>query len=641
MTTAIDASVTRPRHGDGSAAARARPRTRARRSLSRVLFAAFGLALSLFAAPALAEPRSSIAVHGTPRLAPDFAHFPYADPAAPKGGRITLGVVGSFDSLNPFVFKGNPATGMRGGAEGANVYESLMERGLDEPFTLYGLLAETIDVADDGLTVDFRLHAAARFSDRAPVTPADVVFSFETLREKGLPYMRSNYRDVAKVETLDARTVRFRLKTAENRELPLILGLMPILPAHDWADREFEATTLRPPIGSGPYRVAAVEPGARITLVRDPDYWAKDLPARRGLYNADELRWEYFRDRNALMEGFKSGLLDLVSESDPGRWAVYYDFPAARDGRVARLTLPLDVPRGMTGFALNTRRPLFADVRLREALTRLFDFEWANKNLFHDLYERQKGFFDESELSAYARPADAREREILAPFADAVAPAVLDGTWRMPTTDASGRDRVALRAAWDLLTAAGWRRDGTRLVSAATGEPLAFEILTQTREQERLAVGWQRTLAALGIDARVRTVDAAQYEMRRKTFDFDVTMWVWPASASPGNEQIHRWTSHAAAQEGSFNLPGVRSPAADAAIDALLAARSRDDLVAATRALDRVLMSGFYVVPLFHLPGQWLAHWTRIEHPAKTPSTGWALPTWWVRDGGKAEGERR
>ncbi|WP_230489228.1 extracellular solute-binding protein [Pinisolibacter aquiterrae] len=618
----------------------------AARDLGRRLGRALPLGLALAVAlggglasivPAAAEPRPAIAMHGAPRLTPGWDHVPWADPAAPKGGRITLGVVGSFDQLNPFVFRGNPAAGLRGGAEGSNVFESLMDRGLDEPFTLYGLLAETIDVADDLSTVTFRLDPAARFSDRTPVTPEDVVFSFETLREKGLPYMRANYRDVEGVEKVDDRTVRFRLKSAENRELPLILGLMPILPAHDWKDRDFEATRIDPPIGSGPYRVTTVEPGARLVLTRDPDYWAKDRPVRRGLYNADELRWDYYRDRNSMIESFKKGLVDLTSESDPGRWSTAYDFPAAREGLVVKETIPLDVPRGMTGFALNTRRPLFADVRVREALARLFDFEWANRNLFWGLYERQHGYFDGSELSAYARPADDRERALLAPFPGAIAPAFLDGSWRMPTTDGSGRDRAALKAAFELLKAAGWRLDGARLVSQ-TGAPFSFEILTQTREQERLAMGWQRTLAALGIDARIRTVDAAQYESRRRTFDFDVTLWVWAASASPGNEQIHRWSTGAADQEGSFNLPGVKNPVADAAITALIGARSRDDLVAAARLLDRVLMAGFYVVPLYHLPGQWLAHWTRIEHPANTPGSGWTLPAWWVRPDEKKEG---
>ncbi|WP_165498359.1 extracellular solute-binding protein [Siculibacillus lacustris] len=619
--------------GPAAVAAPSRASTPATRCLARIAAAALGLGALLPIAPATAEPLAAIALHGRPALAAGFDHVPWADPAAPKGGRITLGVTGSFDTLNPFVVKGNPATGLRFGAEGSNVYESLMERGLDEPFGLYGLLAETIDVAEDGRSVTFALRQQAHFSDRTPVTAADVAFSFATLAEKGLPFMRSNYRDVERVETPDPTHVRFVLKTAENRELPLILALMPVLPAHDWEGRDFEATTLAPPIGSGPYRVAKVEPGARLVLARDPDYWGANLPVRRGLYNADELRWEYFRDQNSLMEAFKKGLIDVMPEGDPAHWSQSYDFPAVADGRVVKESFTTDIPKGMTGFALNTRRPLFADVRVREAMVRLYDFEWANRNLYFGLYERQKGYFDGSELSAYGRPATPAETTLLAPHPGTVTPAVMAGTWTVPATDGSGRDRTQLKEALALLTAAGWKLDGPKLTRA--GEPFVFEIMTQTRDQERLALGWQRTLAAVGIEARIRNVDAAQYEMRRRTFDFDTTMWVWPASASPGNEQIHRWSSRAAGDEGSFNLPGVRSPAVDAAIAALLAARDRDDLVAATRVLDRLLMSGSYVVPLFHLPGQWVAHWTRIEHPAKIPGTGWTLPAWWVREGSK------
>ena len=594
------------------------------------------LALLVALAPAaLAEPRPSIAMHGVPLYPDDFAHFAYADPKAPKGGRITMGVQGSFDQLNPFVFKGNAAVGLREGSGGTNVYESLMERSFDEPFSLYGLIAETIDVASDGRSVEFRLRPAARFSDRTPVTPEDVIFSFETLKEKGLPYMRSNYRDVVAVEKTGDHGVRFRFAHADNRELPLILALMPILPAHVWRDRDFEKTTLEPPVGSGPYLVTRAEPGAVLELARDPDYWGRDLPVRRGLYNADVLRYEYYRDHNTLFEAFKKGLIDILAEGDPARWSQKYDFPAVVDGRVKREAFVTELPKGMTGFVLNARRPLFADVRVREALVRLYDFEWANKNLFFDLYERQKGFFDGSELASAGRPADDREKALLAPFAGAVRDEVLAGRWTPPVTDASGRDRTVLKGALDLLGAAGWRLEGTKLVHAATREPFAFEFLAATREHERLAVGYQRTLAALGIEMRIRTVDAAQFEMRRKTFDFDMTLWSWGASASPGNEQLNRWTSRAAATEGSLNLPGVASPAVDAVIDALLAARTREDLVAAARSLDRLLISGFHVVPLFHAPAQWVAHWTRIEHPSTMPKWGWTLPAWWVANGGR------
>lgn len=591
--------------------------------------------LALLALPAVAAPRPSIAMHGTPLYPDDFHHFAYADPAAPKGGRITLGVQGTFDQLNPFVVKGNIAVGMRDGSGGINVYESLMDRSLDEPFSLYGLVAETVDVADDGTSVEFVLRPAARFSDRTPITPEDLIFSLETLREKGLPYMRSNYRDVAAAEKTGERSVRFRFKDAANRELPLILALMPILPAHAWKDRDFEKTTLEPPIGSGPYVVTRAEPGVVLELTRDPDYWGRDLPVRRGLYNADVLRYEYYRDQNGLFEAFKKGLVDILAEGDPARWSQQYDFPAVTEGRVVKEAFVTALPKGMTGFVLNARRDIFRDPRVREAMVRLYDFEWANKNLFFGLYERQKSYFDGSELASIGRPADARETALLAPFPGAVRADFLAGTWAPPIGDGSGRDRAVLKSALDLLTAAGWKLQGSKLVEARTGAPFAFELLVATREHERLAVGYQRTLAALGIEARIRTVDAAQFEMRRKTFDFDMTLWSWGASASPGNEQLNRWTSRAAETEGSLNLPGVANPAVDAVIEALLAARSREDLVAAARSLDRLLLSGFHVVPLFHAPAQWVARWTRIEHPSTMPKWGWTLPAWWVANGGK------
>ncbi len=583
-----------------------------------------------------AEPRPAIAMHGTPLYPPDFPHFAYADPQrARKGGRITMGVQGTFDQLNPFVVKGNAAVGMREGSGGTNVYESLMERSFDEPFSLYGLLAEAIDVAADGRSVEFRLNPAARFSDRTPVTPEDVIFSLDTLREKGLPFMRSNYRDVVRAEKTGDHTVRFAFVDAENRELPLILALMPILPAHAWRDRDFEKTTLEPPIGSGPYVVTRADPGNVLELTRDPDYWGRDLPVRRGLYNADTLRYEYYRDQNSLFEAFKKGLIDIIAESDPARWSQVYDFPAVAEGRVVKEAFVTVLPKGMTGFVLNARRPIFADVRVREAMVRLYDFEWANKNLYFGLYRRQKGYFDGSELSFSGHPADARETTLLAPFPGTVTAEVAAGTWSPPITDGSGRDRAVLKGAFELLQTAGWRSEAGKLVNTSTREPFAFEILAATREHERLAVGYQRTLAALGIEARIRTVDAAQFEMRRKTFDYDMTMWSWGASASPGNEQLNRWTSRAAATEGSLNLPGVASPAVDAIVDALIASRAREDLVAAARALDRLLVSGFHVVPLFHAPAQWVARWTRIEHPSTMPKWGWTLPAWWVANGGK------
>lgn len=600
------------------------------RRLAVAAAAAVIAVLPLGSGPRAAE-QPAIAMHGEPRYAADFKAYSYADPDAPKGGRITYGVVGTFDNVNPFIFKGNYVVGLREGIGGTNVYESLMDRSFDEAFSLYGLIAETIDVADDHASVTFKLRSIARFSDGRPITPEDVIFSLETLKEKGLPFMRLNYSGVTKAEAIGADRVKFTFKDGNNRELPLIVALMPILPKHVWEGRDFEKTTLETPIGSGPYLVDRIEAGTRLVLKRDPNYWAKDLPVRRGLYNFDEIRYEYYREQNALFEAFKKGLIDVLPEGDPGRWSQAYDFPAVRDGQVVKESFATALPKGMTGFVMNTRRALFRDVRVREALARLYDFEWANKNLFFGLYRRTGSYFEGSELSFAGRPIDARETAILGDAAAKLRKDVADGSWRPSRTDGSGRDRATLKAALDLLGAAGWVLDGAKLVDAKTREPMVFEILCATREHERIAIGYQRTLASIGIEARIRTVDPAQFELRRKTFDYDMTMWSWGASLSPGNEQINRWSSGAADQEGSLNLPGVKEPGADAAIKALLSASSREDLVAAARALDRVLINGFYVVPLFHVPEQWMARWTRIEHPAKTSVWGYVLPAWWAK----------
>ncbi len=581
---------------------------------------------------ALADPHPSIALHGAPLYADGFTHFDYANPDAPKGGTLTLGVLGTFDSLNPFIIKGNAASGLRGGIADDNVYESLMVRGYDEPFTLYALVASSIDVPDDRSRVTFQIDARAHFSDGVAIAPDDVIFSYETLRDHGFPYFKSNYADVDHVDKVGEHGVTFVFKGSANRELPLILGLMPILPRHAIDLATFENTTLTPPIGSGPYVVANVDAGRQLILKRDPSYWGNDLPVRRGLYNFSEIHYDYFRDSTNLFEAFKKGDIDLVSEGDPAHWSQAYDFPAAADGRVVKESIASGLPKGMTGFAMNTRRSLFANVTVREAMVRLFDFEWANKNLYFGLYARTGSYFDGSDLASTDHPADEREKKLLAPFPEAVGPDFLAGTWRPPVTDGSGRDRTQLKAGLDLLLKAGFRLDGSQLKSPS-GEPLTFEILTQTRDQERVALAYQRTLKAIGIDASVRSVDSAEYDKRWKTFDFDMTMWSWGASLSPGNEQRNRWTSAAADRQGSLNLPGVKSPAADAAIEALVGATTREDLVAAARALDRVLLSGYYVVPLFHLPSQWVAHWSRIAHPQKSSLFGMVLPAWWVRPG--------
>jgi peptide/nickel transport system substrate-binding protein len=595
-----------------------------RRTAQGVLLASILSASSL--APAAAEATYAIAMHGEPALPQDFTAMPYVNADAPKGGRLVQGVLGTFDSLNPFIVRGLPAQSMRG-----YVFESLMARGYDEPFSLYGLLARTIETDDARSYVTFALDPAAHFSDGTPVTAADVIFSWQLLRDHGRPNYRAYYAKVASAKALDERTVRFDLGGADDRELPLILGLMPILAEHAIDVAKFEDTTLAKPIGSGPYTVAEIETGKSVTLKRDPNYWGRDLPINRGLWNFSEMRFDYYRDANTYFEGFKTGLYDVRAEQDPTRWSTGYDFPAVRDGRVVKEAFTNGLPKPASNFVFNTRRPIFADLRVRQALVLLFDAEWVNRNFFFDLYRRSASYFDDSELSAYHRPADQHERALLAKFPNAVRADVLDGTWSPPTSDGSGRDRKNLRAALSLLEAAGYELKGTTLRARDSGRPFHFEIMVTSRDDERLALVFASNLARAGIDAQVRMVDAVQFDQRRIAFDFDMMPYRWEQSLSPGNEQAFYWGSAAAGEQGTRNYMGVRSPAVDAVIAALLAARERPNFVADVRALDRLLISGSYVVPLFYLPQQWVARWTSIQHPNRTSLFGYLPETWWYQ----------
>jgi peptide/nickel transport system substrate-binding protein len=573
---------------------------------------------------AAAETAYAIAMHGAPALPDGFAAVPYANPDAPKAGRIVEGVLGTFDSLNPLIVQGDAVQPIRG-----YVVESLMARSYDEPFTLYGLLARTVETDDARSHVTFTLDPAAHFSDGTPVTADDVIFSWQLLRDHGRPSHRSYYSKVAKAEMLDPRTVRFDFGDSGDRELPLILGLMPVLPKHAIDVASFENSTLSKPIGSGPYIVAAVDAGKSVTFKRDPNYWGRGLAINRGQWNFDEVRFDFYRDENAYFEAFKAGLYDVRSETDPGRWQTGYDFPAARDGRVVKDTFPTGLPKFSSDFVFNTRRPIFADIRVRQAIALLFDFQWINRNFFYNLYRRSASFFDDSELSAYHRAADERERALLAPYPDAVRADVLDGTWSPPVTDGSGYDRATLRQALALLQSAGYELKGTALRERASGRPFAFEIMVTNRDDERLALAFANALARAGIIMQVRLVDDAQYQERLSSYDFDMIEYRWEQSLSPGNEQSFYFGAAAADQQGSRNYMGVKSAAVDAMIAALLRARERPEFVAAVRALDRVLISGCYVVPLFYLPQQWVARWTTIGHPERTSLYGYLPETWW------------
>jgi peptide/nickel transport system substrate-binding protein len=568
----------------------------------------------------------AIAMHGDPALGPDFPHLPYVAPDAPKGGRLTLAYAGAFDSLNPYNVRAlSTAQGLSG-----NVYQTLMMRSADEPFTLYGLIAQSIETDAAREHVVFHLDPRARFSDGGPITAEDVAFTFALLKEKGRPQQRAALSLIRKIETPDPLTIRCDLTGANDRELPLTLAMMPVLSQRHTDAEHFEEQTLQIPVSSGPYVVAEVKPGERLVLRRDPNYWARDLPINRGLYNFDEIRIDYYRDATAMFEAFKAGLYDFRIEADPTRWRNGYDFPALRDGRIVKQSAPNGLPKGMDGFAFNIRRPVFSDVRVREALAMMFDFEWINANLYGGAYRRSKSFFDDSELSSAGRAASPAERALLAPFPAAVRADVMDGQWAPPVSDGSGRDRALARRALELLAQAGYvLKDGA--LANSRGERVAFEILVKNRQEERLALAYSQNLARIGVAATVRMNDEVQYQRRRTKFDFDMMLGSWVATPSPGGEQRTRWGSASADMDGAYNICGAASPAIDAMIAALLAAATHEDFVAAVRALDRVLISGFYIVPLFYAPDQWIAYSAKLGHPDKIPLFGVTTDAWWSK----------
>ena len=609
------------------------PSRRLSRGLARAILPALAFLLGGVSLPDAVRAASSIAMHGTPALPDGFSHFPYAEPEAPKGGRLRLCLLGTFDSLNPFNLKAGST------AQGLNnmVFETLMARSQDEPFTLYGLVASGMDTDDTRSFATFHIDPRARFSDGTPITVDDVRFTFDLLKAKGRPQQRQALAAIKGVTTPDAHTIRFDLAGIGDRELPLFLGLMPVLPRHAVDAAHFDETSLKAPIASGPYRVAGIEAGTKLVLQRNPDYWGRDLPSRRGLFNFDRVDIDYYRDGNSLFEVFKAGLCDFRIETDPARWLTGYDFASLKDGRAIKEALPVRLPKGMEGFAFNTRRALFADVRVREALNDMFDFGWVNRNLYGGLYRRTPSFFAESPLASTGHVADATETALLAPYPGSVRPDMLDGSWRPPSGDASGRDRAEAKRALALLAEAGDKLDGT-VMRQADGQPFRFEIMVQDRRQERLALAFAASLRDIGIEATVRLVDEVQYQRRRQSFDFDMMLGQWTASPSPGAEQRSRWTSAAAAQPASFNLPGATSPAIDAAVAAIVEARSQEDFTAAVRVLDRLLLSGFYIVPLFHTEDQWIAYASWLGRPKEVPLFGISNVTpielWWKkRDG--------
>ena len=585
------------------------------------------VALLLAAVPAAgaAEGVHGLSLYGPPKYPANFQHFEYADPAAPKGGEIRLSAIGGFDSLNPFILRGVPAS------DSAMVFETLTEGSSDEPFSEYGRLAETIEVAPDRSWVAFTLRPQARFGDGAPVTAEDVIWSFETLRDQGHPHYRLYYANVAKAEKTGERTIRFTFSGAPNRELPLIMGQLPVLPKHWFTkDRPFNSTTLEAIPGSGPYQVAEVQAGRMIAYRRVKDWWGENLAINKGRFNFDTIRFDYYRDADVAFEAFKAGAVDFRVENSSKNWATGYDVPPVKDGRIVREAIRHSDPQGMQGFVFNTRRPLFHDRAVRQALAYLFDFEWTQTNLVYGQYARTRSFFSNSDLAADGPPS-AAELTALELYRGKEPEEVFTQAFEPPKTDGSGNIRQNQRTALELFRKAGWELREGKLVNAASGQPLSFEILLDQPIFERIVQPYVRNLERAGIVATIRMVDAAQYQNRLNSFDFDMIIDTLPQSLSPGNEQRDYWTSATAAEQGSRNLAGVQDPVVDALVAKLIAAPDRETLVATTKALDRVLLWGWYVIPQWHNDAHRVAYWNRFAHPA-TPAK-YGLPfetTWWV-----------
>jgi len=555
-----------------------------------------------------------------PRYGPDFNHFDYANPDAPKGGTLRLGAQGSFDSFHPFIPKGN--------AVSTGAVETLLVTSADEPFTGYGLLAKSMEWPKDRSWVIFELRPEARWHDGTPVTAEDVAWSFEILVSKGSPQYRFYYGSVDKATVLDPLRIRFDFNETDNRELPLIVGQLPVLPKHYWATRDFSATTLDPPLGSGPYQITGYEAGRFTVQSRVADYWGVDLAVRRGLGNFDTIRTDFFRDATPIRLALKAGDIDFRSENQAKAWAEEYDVTVVKKGLLKKELVPHQMPTGMQAFVMNTRRNLFSDRRVREALGLAFDFEWTNRNLFNGQYTRTTSFFSNSDLAATGLP-EGEEKTILESLIGKISPSVLGQAYLPPETDGSGYLRENLKRASALLSDAGWIVKDLKRVNTKTGEPFQFEILLVTPAFERIALPYIRNLQRLGIEAKVRLVDENQYINRFRQFDFDMLVWVWGQSETPGNEQMEYWSQAAADSPGSRNLAGIKDPVVDELIDLMLRSETREQLNARTRALDRVLRSGHYVVPHWHIRADRVLYWDKFGFPDIPVRTGVMTDRWW------------
>lgn len=593
--------------------------------LAAGLLTSRGVRAQLQAAPPalLAGPKRShgISLLGTPALPEDFPYFPWVNPEAPKGGEVALSAIGTFDSFNPFIVRGTA-----GPVEA--VWETLLMTNPDEPAAAYGHLAHTIEIAPDHSWVAFELRPEAHFHDGHPVTATDVVWTFDTLRKQGRPYFRVYYAGVANAVAETPRRVVFHLKDPTNRELPQILGEFAILPRHFWQGREFGEPLKDPPLGSGPYRLERFEFGRNLVLQRVPDWWAASLPTGKGLHNFGTIRTEFFRDSTVALQAFKAGQVDFRQENIAKDWATAYNFPARESGLVKLEEIPSHHAVGMQGFVMNLRRPVFADRHVRQAMAWAFDFEWANKNLFYGDYTRTKSYFSNTEFASSGIPAG-EELALLSQYRDKLPPELFTTEFTLPVTDGSGNNRAELRTALDLCQKAGWSVKDRRMVDAQ-GKPVSFEILLDSPSYERVALPYVQSLAKIGIEARVRTVDAAQFQHLTDVFDYDMTMFAFPGTESPGNEQRDYWGSEAAKTQASANLTGTADPVVDALLAQLVNAPDIDRLRTVTRALDRVLLWNWGIVPHWYLQSVRAAYWNRFARPAKPVRSGLVFDSWWI-----------
>ena len=599
----------------------------------RLLSAA--LLLTFIAAPALAQtatPQPSISMHGDVKYGPDFTHMDYTNPDAPKGGVLKLASIGTYDSLNPYIVKGSPADGFLILGQ-TMIYDSLMEQANDEPFSMYGLLAETIERPADNSWVAFNLRKEAKFADGAPVTADDVIWTFNALMEKGAPFYKAYYGDVKSVTATSPTRVIFKFSHNDNAELPLIISQLPVLPKHYWTaeGRDIGNTTLTPPLGNGPYKIGAVTPGRSIEYVRDPNYWGKDLPINKGKFNFDRIVFDYYKDSNVALEAFLAGQYDYRLENTEKLWHTAYNAPAVKDGRIVKEEMKHGRPAGMQGFLYNIRRPVFADKAVRKALGYAFDFEWSNKQFAYGSYKRTDSYFENSDLAAPEGPPTGAELKILEQYRGRIPDEVFTTRYTPPKNDGTGNMRANLRTAAQILDDAGWKlgKDGIR--ANAKGDKLKFEIIDSSPMFERWVLPFIANLKKIGVAANYRVLDPAQYQNRLNDFDYDMTTGVMAQSDSPGNEQRDFWSTEKANMKGSRNYIGIADPVIDDLIEKLIRAKTRDELVAYSHALDRMLLAGYYVIPHWHSNKFNLAYWKKLKHPEKlSPLTPGVSDTWWT-----------